>query len=45
MTEHKMIGWHHHLDGLEFEQAQGLVIDREASHAVVHGFTKGSHTV
>ena len=39
MTEHKMIGWHHHLDGLEFEQAQGLVIDREASHAVVHGVT------
>ena len=24
MTEHKMVGWHHRLDGLEFEQALGV---------------------
>ena len=23
MTEDKMVGWHHRLDGHEFEQAQG----------------------
>ena len=24
MTEDKMVGWHHQLDGLEFEQALGV---------------------
>ena len=24
MTENEMAGWHHHLDGLEFEQALGV---------------------
>ena len=24
MTEDEMIGWHHQLDGLEFEQALGV---------------------
>ena len=24
MTEDKMVGWHHRLDGLEFEQALGV---------------------
>ena len=24
MTEHKMVGWHHQLDGHEFEQAPGV---------------------
>ena len=24
MTEHKMVGWHHRLDGYEFEQALGV---------------------
>ena len=24
MTEDKMVGWHHHLDGHEFEQAPGV---------------------
>ena len=23
MTEHEMVGWHHQLDGHEFEQAPG----------------------
>ena len=27
MTEDKMVGWHHRLDGHEFEQAQGLLIN------------------
>ena len=35
-----MIGWHHQLDGHEFEQAPESVMDREAWHAVVHGVTK-----
>ena len=30
MTENKMIGWHHQLDGHEFEQAPG-VGDRQES--------------
>ena len=24
MTENEMVGWHHQLDGLEFEQALGV---------------------
>ena len=24
MTEHEMVGWHHQLDGHEFEQAPGV---------------------
>ena len=37
-TEDEMVGWHHQLDGHEFEQA--LVMDREAWHAAVHEVTK-----
>ena len=40
MTEDDMVGWHHQLDGHEFEQALDLVIDREAFHAAVHGVAK-----
>ena len=32
-----MVGWHHQLNGREFEQALGLVMDREAWPAAVHG--------
>ena len=32
-----MVGWHHRLDGYEFEQAPEMVKDREAWHAAVHG--------
>ena len=32
-----MVGWHHELDGCEFEQALNLVMDREAWLAAVHG--------
>ena len=37
MTEDEMVGWHHQLDGLEFEQALGVGDDREAWCAAVHG--------
>ena len=40
MTEDEMVGWHHRLDGHEFEQAWGLVTDREAWCAAVHGVAK-----
>ena len=35
-----MAGSYHQLNGHEFEQAPGVVMDREAWHAVVHGVTK-----
>ena len=38
-TEDKMVGWHHRLDGHEFE-LQELVMDREAWRAAVHWVTK-----
>ena len=30
MTEDEMVGWYHQLDGHEFDQALGIVMDREA---------------
>ena len=38
-TEDEMVGWHHRLDGHEFEQILG-VGDGQAWHAVVHGVAK-----
>ena len=40
ITEDEMVGWHHRLNGHEFEQALGVVTDREAWHVSVHGVTK-----
>ena len=40
MTEDEMVGWHHQLDGHEFEQTLELVMDRKALHSAVHGFSK-----
>ena len=40
MTEDEMVGWHHQLDGREFEWALGVVKDRETWYAAVHGVTK-----
>ena len=35
-----MVGWHHQLDGHEFEQAAELVMDREPWRAAVDGDAK-----
>ena len=46
MTEDEMVGWHHRLNGHEFNnklmfnkphKLRELVMDREAWHAAVHG--------
>ena len=39
MTEDEMVGWHHLIDGHEFEQALGDVKDRAAWCVAVHGVT------
>ena len=39
-TEAKIIGWHHRLNGHEFDKLQELVVDRKARHTKVHGITK-----
>ena len=39
-TEDEMVGWYPRLDEREFEQAPGVVMDREAWRAGVHGITK-----
>ena len=39
-TGDDMAGWHHQLNGYEFEQALGVVMDKEAWSAAVHGVTK-----
>ena len=40
MTEDEMAGWNHQLDGREFEETRGVVMDREAWCAVIHGVAK-----
>ena len=40
MTEDDMTGWHHQLDGCEFEQALGVGDVQEAWRAAVHGVAK-----
>ena len=44
MTKGEVVGWHHRLDGLEFEQARELVMDRETWHAAVHGVAESDMT-
>ena len=39
-TEDKMVGWHHQLDGHEFEQAPGVSDGHGIWCAAVHGVTK-----
>ena len=40
MTEDETVGWHHRLDGHEFEQAPRVGDGQEAWHAAVYGVTK-----
>ena len=40
MTKDEMVGWHHRLDGHEFEQALRVGDGRGAWHAAVHQVTK-----
>ena len=40
MTEDEMVGWHHRLNGHEFEQTLNIVKNREAWRAAVHGVAK-----
>ena len=40
MTEDEMVGWRHQPDGHEFDQAPGVVMDREAWCAPVHEVPK-----
>ena len=40
MTDDEMVGWHHQLNGHEFEQAPELVMNREAWHAAIDGVAK-----
>ena len=40
MTKDEMVGWHHRLDGHEFEQAPGVGDGWKAWHAAVHGVAK-----
>ena len=40
ITEDGMVGWHHQLNGHGFGWTLELVLDREASCAVVHGVAK-----
>ena len=37
-----MVGWHHQLDGHEFEQALGVDDGQGGLRAVVHGISKRS---
>ena len=40
MTEDETVGWHHRLNGHEFEQIPEIVKNREACCAAVHGVAK-----
>ena len=43
-TEDEMAGWHHWLDGCESGWTPGVVLDREAWRAAIHGVTESDTT-
>ena len=40
MPEEEMVGWHHQLNGHEFDKLQEAVKNTEARHAAAHGVKK-----
>ena len=40
VTEDEMVGWHHQLNGHEYNKLWGIVKDREAWRAAVHGISE-----
>ena len=40
MTEDEMVGWHHQLNGREFEQTLGGGEGQGSQHTAVHGVAK-----
>ena len=40
MTEDEMVGWHHRLNGHEFEQVLGVGEGQGSRRAAVHGVAK-----
>ena len=44
-TEDEMVGWHHRLNGHEFEQTPGVGDGQGSLAAVVHGVTKSRTTL
>ena len=44
VKEDEMVGWHHWLNGHEFEQLWEMVKDREAWHAAVHDVAESDTT-
>ena len=43
-TEDEMVGWHHRLNGHEFEQALGVGDGQGAWRAAVHGVAESDTT-
>ena len=44
MTEDEMVGWHHQLNGHEFEQTLGMEKDSKTWHTAVHGVSQSNMT-
>ena len=45
VTKDEMVGWHHQLNGQEFEQTWEMVEDREAWRTSVHGLQRAGHNL
>ena len=44
LTEDEMVGWHHRLNGHEFEQTLRVLKDGKDWHAAVHGIAESNTT-